>query len=79
MAVPARSPGQPGGFILRASARTSSRRSSARPPAELFAIIAFWTGAGGWIIVLYGALNTISTEVMEAAKVDGAGPIRIAR
>ena len=28
--------------------------------------------------MLYGALNTIPTEVMEAAKVDGAGPIRSA-
>jgi multiple sugar transport system permease protein len=44
----------------------------------VFAIIAFWTGAGGWVLVLYGALNTISAEVVEAAKVDGAGPIRTA-
>jgi multiple sugar transport system permease protein len=44
----------------------------------IFALIAFWTGAGGWILVLYGALNTIPTEVVEAAKVDGAGPIRTA-
>jgi multiple sugar transport system permease protein len=39
----------------------------------LFAAIAFWTGAGGWIVVLYGALNTISPEVLEAARIDGAG------
>lgn len=44
----------------------------------IFTIIAFWTGAGGWIVVLYGALNTISTDVMEAAKVDGAGPVQTA-
>jgi multiple sugar transport system permease protein len=44
----------------------------------VFAIIAFWTGAGGWILVLYGALNTIPMEVVEAARVDGAGPIRTA-
>jgi multiple sugar transport system permease protein len=25
----------------------------------IFAMIAFWTGAGGWIVVMYGALNTI--------------------
>ena len=42
------------------------------------AIIAFWTGAGGWIIVMYGALNNISRDVVEAARVDGAGPIRTA-
>lgn len=44
----------------------------------IFAIIAFWTGAGGWILVLYGALNTIPTDVLEAAKVDGSGPVRTA-
>jgi multiple sugar transport system permease protein len=44
----------------------------------IFAIIAFWTGAGGWIIVMYGALNNISTEIMEAARIDGANPVQIA-
>ncbi|CCK26024.1 hypothetical protein BN159_1645 [Streptomyces davaonensis JCM 4913] len=38
----------------------------------LFTIIAFWTGAGGWIVVMYGALNNIPTDVMEAARIDGA-------
>jgi multiple sugar transport system permease protein len=45
----------------------------------VFTVIAFWTGAGGWIIIMYGALNTISTEVMEAARIDGAGPLKTAR
>jgi multiple sugar transport system permease protein len=44
----------------------------------VFAIIAFWTGAGGWILVLYGALNTIPADMLEAARVDGAGPVRTA-
>ncbi|MEV7978703.1 sugar ABC transporter permease [Streptomyces sp. NPDC086519] len=44
----------------------------------IFAIIAFWTGAGGWILVLYGALNTIPADVIVAAKMDGAGRIRTA-
>lgn len=44
----------------------------------IFAMIAFWTGAGGWILVLYGALNTISQDVIEAAKIDGCGPIQTA-
>jgi multiple sugar transport system permease protein len=44
----------------------------------IFAIIAFWTGAGGWIVIMYGALNNISTEVMEAAQVDGANAVQIA-
>jgi multiple sugar transport system permease protein len=45
----------------------------------LFAMIAFWTGAGGWIVVMYGALNNISTDVMEAARIDGAGAWQTAR
>lgn len=44
----------------------------------VLAVIAFWTGAGGWIVVMYGALNNIPKEVLEAARVDGAGPIRTA-
>jgi multiple sugar transport system permease protein len=46
------------------------------PP--IFAIIAFWTGAGGWIVIMYGALNNISAEVIEAARIDGAGAVQIA-
>jgi multiple sugar transport system permease protein len=45
----------------------------------LFAMIAFWTGAGGWIVVMYGALNNIPRDVMEAARIDGAGAWRTAR
>jgi multiple sugar transport system permease protein len=44
----------------------------------IFTVIAFWTGAGGWIIIMYGALNSISDEVMEAARIDGASVIKTA-
>jgi multiple sugar transport system permease protein len=44
----------------------------------IFAVIAFWTGAGGWIVIMYGALNNISAEVIEAARVDGANVVQIA-
>src|SRR3954453_3301130 len=44
----------------------------------IFAMIAFWTAAGGWIVVMYGALNTIPNELEEAARIDGAGPWTIA-
>ncbi len=47
--------------------------------AILFAMMAFWTGAGGWIVVMYGALNNISLEVIDAARIDGAGGWQIAR
>ncbi|MET8144289.1 sugar ABC transporter permease [Sphaerisporangium sp. NPDC005288] len=46
------------------------------PP--VFAIIAFWTGAGGWIVIMYGALNNISHDVIEAARIDGATTVQIA-
>ena len=39
----------------------------------IFALIAFWTGAGSWIVVMHGALATIPDSVLEAAKLDGAG------
>ena len=45
----------------------------------LFTLIAFWTGAGGWIVVMYGALNNIPVDVIEAARIDGAGAWQIAR
>jgi multiple sugar transport system permease protein len=44
----------------------------------IFATIAFWTGAGGWIVVMYGALNTIPFDLEEAARIDGAGSFTIA-
>lgn len=44
----------------------------------IFTVIAFWTGAGGWIVIMYGALNNISGEIMEAARIDGAGPVKTA-
>lgn len=65
--------------ILRALGFTSFVHVIA--PANLppiFAIIAFWTGAGGWIVIMYGALNNISLEVIEAARIDGASTAQIA-
>jgi len=44
----------------------------------IFAIIAFWTGAGGWIVIMYGALNNVSDETIEAARIDGANAAQIA-
>ncbi len=45
----------------------------------LFTLIAFWTGAGGWIVVMYGALNNIPHDIIEAARLDGAGAWQTAR
>ena len=44
----------------------------------VFAVMAFWTGAGGWIVVMYGALNTIPDELLEAARIDGASALQTA-
>ncbi|NUP46537.1 MAG: sugar ABC transporter permease [Catenulispora sp.] len=45
----------------------------------LFTLIAFWTGAGGWIVVMFGALNNISSEILESARLDGASAWQTAR
>jgi len=70
----------PVSFILRAMGLDSFVQTvSVDNLPVIFTVIAFWTGAGGWIVIMYGALNNISNEVMEAARIDGAGPINTAR
>ena len=69
----------PAGPLLRGLGYTSF--NSTIQPSHLpvvFALIAFWTGAGGWILVMYGALNNISEDILEAARIDGAGRVQIA-
>jgi multiple sugar transport system permease protein len=44
----------------------------------IFAIMAFWVGAGGWILVMYGALNNIPNELVESARLDGANAWQLA-
>ena len=66
-------------FVLSALGYSSLGQSIL--PAHLpliFAFVAFWTGAGGWIVVMYGALNNIPHELIEAAELDGAGAFRTA-
>lgn len=46
--------------------------------APIFALVAFTTGVGQWIVIMFGALQSIPHDVIEAARVDGAGPIQIA-
>lgn len=38
----------------------------------IFALIAFSTGAGNWIVIQYGSLQSIPDELLEAARIDGA-------
>ena len=70
----------PGSFLLRGVFGSDLFVESIAPGKlpYVFAMIAFWTGAGGWIVVMYGALNNIPHELEEAARIDGAGPVMIA-
>ena len=42
----------------------------------VFAIIAFWTGAGGWILVMIGGLNNIPRDLTDAARIDGCNSLQ---
>ena len=44
----------------------------------VFALMAFFTGAGNWIIVQYGSLQSIPDEILEAATIDGANAFQMA-
>jgi len=69
----------PAGPLLRAFGyHTFSQTIHPTHLPYIFAIISFWTGAGGWILVMFGALNNISTDVIEAARIDGASRLQIA-
>ncbi len=46
--------------------------------AGVFAIMALFSSSGGWIVVFGGALSSLPTEVMEAARIDGANRLQLA-
>jgi multiple sugar transport system permease protein len=62
----------PFGFIQRALGYDSFDALIApeRLPV-IFTVIGFFSGAGMWIAIHFGALEGISNEVLEAAKIDG--------
>jgi multiple sugar transport system permease protein len=45
----------------------------------VFAIIAFWTAAGAWVLVMIGGLNNIPRELTDAARIDGCNSWQQAR
>lgn len=45
--------------------------------AWIFVTMAFFVGAGNWIVVQYGSLQSISDDVLEAARIDGANAWQI--
>jgi multiple sugar transport system permease protein len=40
----------------------------------IFTAIGFFSGAGMWIAIQYGALESIPKEMLEASRIDGCGP-----
>lgn len=44
----------------------------------IFALIAFSTGAGNWIVIQYGSLQSIPDDILEAARIDGASAFQTA-
>jgi multiple sugar transport system permease protein len=44
----------------------------------IFAAMAFFAIAGNWILIQFGSLQSISGEVIEAARVDGCSALQIA-
>jgi multiple sugar transport system permease protein len=46
--------------------------------AVAIAVMALSTGAGGWIVIIYGALRNLPHDIIEAAQLDGCGGLRIA-
>jgi multiple sugar transport system permease protein len=67
----------PASSALRALDRDSL--TSVLEPGQLplvFAIIAFWTGAGGWILIMIGGLNNIPRDLTDAARIDGCNSLQ---
>lgn len=46
--------------------------------APIFALVAFMTGVGSWVVIMFGAIQAVPHDILEAARIDGAGPVRIA-
>jgi len=44
----------------------------------ILAFMAFFALAGQWILIQFGSLQSISTEILEAARVDGCTPFQLA-
>jgi multiple sugar transport system permease protein len=71
--------GSPFAFILHAlHYQVLSNTVAPGNLPTVFAIMAFFTGAGGWIVIMYGALNNIPDELIEAAQIDGSNAFQTA-
>jgi multiple sugar transport system permease protein len=45
---------------------------------QAIAIMVLMAAVGGWVVIMYGGLNSISVEMLEAATVDGCNRIQLA-
>lgn len=64
---------------LAAIGITKSQQIWAQPNlVVIFAGMAFFTGAGNWVVLQYGSLQSIPTDLIEAARIDGANGIQTA-
>lgn len=43
---------------------------------QILTVMLLFQGLGAWLLIIYGGLNSISEEVMEAAAIDGANAFR---
>lgn len=76
MLTPGYSPFTP---LLRAMGFASSSETITQGGLPVvLSIIATAVTAGGWIVVLYAALNALPQDVLEAARIDGASALQIA-
>lgn len=68
----------PFGILLRAIGLKDTYGVLSGPRLPLaFALMGFFSSAGGWVVVLYGALNSIPKEILEAAEIDGCTPLQM--
>jgi multiple sugar transport system permease protein len=68
----------PFAFLMPSAWRTQMDVITPRSVLYVFVIIRFFSAAGGWIAIFYGALNGISRELMEAAEIDGCNAWQLA-
>jgi multiple sugar transport system permease protein len=69
----------PFGFLLRPfGMEVQMDVITPRSVVNVFVAMRFFSTAGGWIAIFYGALNGISKELMEAAEIDGCNAWQLA-
>jgi multiple sugar transport system permease protein len=76
MLTPGYSPFTP--LLLALGLESSSETITQDSLPVVLSIIATAVTAGGWIVVLFAALNALPQDVLEAARIDGASALQVA-